>query len=250
MPIHDWTRVDAGTFHHFHKRWISAICDALNNGLLPPDYYAMDEQYAAGFGSDVLALQTEEPDEPGADSPGPTGGAGLLVAPPRMAPTAETEPGYFQRKQSAVAVRHVSGDRVVAVVEIVSPGNKSSRHAFRSFLEKASDLLGRRIHLLILDLHPPGPRDPNGVHAAVWRDCIGRPVLDSPDKPLILVSYEASDALRAYVKAVDVGDVLPDMPLFLMPNGCVEVPLEATYATAFAAVPRRWRAVLEAPAAT
>jgi hypothetical protein len=29
MPIHDWTRVDAGLFHHFRHRWIDALCDAL-----------------------------------------------------------------------------------------------------------------------------------------------------------------------------------------------------------------------------
>jgi hypothetical protein len=35
MPIHDWTRVDAGIFHHFHQRWIGVITDVLNQRLLP-----------------------------------------------------------------------------------------------------------------------------------------------------------------------------------------------------------------------
>ena len=39
-------------------------------------------------------------------------------------------------------------------------------------------------------------------------------------------------------------DALPEMPLFLEPNGCVQAPLDATYQTAFAAMPRRWRRVL------
>ncbi|HZW32184.1 MAG TPA: hypothetical protein VFF52_15845 [Isosphaeraceae bacterium] len=25
MPIHDWTRVQAGDFHHFHQCWVVAI---------------------------------------------------------------------------------------------------------------------------------------------------------------------------------------------------------------------------------
>jgi hypothetical protein len=25
MPIHDWTKVDAGIFHAFHLHWIAAI---------------------------------------------------------------------------------------------------------------------------------------------------------------------------------------------------------------------------------
>jgi len=67
---------------------------------------------------------------------------------------------FYRRKQSHIAVRHVGGDHVVAVIEVVSPGNKSSKHAFESFVEKAAELIDRGIHLLILDLFPPGPRDP------------------------------------------------------------------------------------------
>lgn len=44
-----------------------------------------------------------------------------------------------------------------------------------------------------------------------------------------------------------VGDVLPEMPLFLEVDRYVPVPLEATYRAAFDAVPRRWRDVLEPP---
>jgi hypothetical protein len=47
---------------------------------------------------------------------------------------------------------------------------------------------------------------------------------------------------------VAVGDALLDMPLYLTPEFYVNVPLEATYRTAFDAVPRLYRDVLEAPA--
>jgi hypothetical protein len=43
MPIHDWTRVDAGIFHAFHHDWITYISSALNRGLLPPRFYALPE---------------------------------------------------------------------------------------------------------------------------------------------------------------------------------------------------------------
>ena len=29
MPVHDWTRVAAGIFHHFHHDWITEIARAL-----------------------------------------------------------------------------------------------------------------------------------------------------------------------------------------------------------------------------
>src|SRR5438876_883353 len=57
MPVHDWTRVDAGIFHHFHHGWIEEIARGLNRGILPADYYALAEQHAAGFGPAVLTLQ-------------------------------------------------------------------------------------------------------------------------------------------------------------------------------------------------
>jgi hypothetical protein len=36
MPIHDWTRVDAGMFHGFHVLWLSRVVAGLNAGVLPP----------------------------------------------------------------------------------------------------------------------------------------------------------------------------------------------------------------------
>ena len=160
MPVHDWTRVEAGIFHHFHTRWISAISDALNAGLLPEEYYALAEQHAAGYGPDVLTLEESTSDDRGSDWPDSpaSGSTALLEAPPKVRLTAETDMEFYRRKQNAIAVRHVSGDRVVAMVEIVSPGNKDSRHSLRAFVEKAADLLDKQIHLLIVDLHPPGPR--------------------------------------------------------------------------------------------
>jgi hypothetical protein len=248
MPVHDWTRVDAGIFHHFHHEWISEIARALNCGLLPEDYYALAEQFAGGLGPDVLTLEGPGEDgDPASTSPSPNGG-GLLLAPPRVQLTAETDAEYYRRKHSAVEVRHVSGDRVVAMVEVVSPGNKSTRHAIRSFVEKVAELLERRVHLLIIDLHPPGKRDPQGIHALIWKEYAGQKYTAPPERPFTLASYETDLGTRAYVVHVALGGTLTDMPLFLEPRAHVEVPLESTCQAAFAAVPRRWRAVLERPA--
>lgn len=158
---------------------------------------------------------------------------------------AETDLDFYRRKQSTIVVRHVSGDRMVAVVEIVSPGNKAGRKAFRSFLEKVGELLDRRIHLLILDLFPPTPRDPGGVHAAIWEELTGQSAANVEHKPLTLAAYESALSVRAYIEPVAVDDQLPDMPLYVQPDGYVLVPLQATYRQAFAALPRRWQAVLE-----
>src|SRR5438034_6226930 len=84
MPMHDWSRVDAGIFHDFHHAWIEEIKRVLNAGLLPEDYYALAEQHAAGFGPDVLTLQGSVNDE-SESSPAPSSpGGGVLLAPPKV----------------------------------------------------------------------------------------------------------------------------------------------------------------------
>jgi hypothetical protein len=241
VPIHDWTRVDAGTFHDFHHTWTTSLKRALNEGVLPRDYYAQAERRTEGYEPDVVTLHL-----PVTDGNGSAGGTDTAVlTAPKVAPTAELDLAYYRRKQNRIAVRESDTDRVVAVIEIVSPGNKASRNPFLAFVKKSVELLDRGIHLLILDLLPPGPYDPGGIHDAIWEAETDESPVAHPDKPLTLASYDALPGLRAFVTRVAVGDELPAVQLFLQPGRGVDVPLEATYRDAFAGVPRRWRAVLE-----
>lgn len=229
MPVHDWTRVEAGTFHDFHHAWIEELKRTLNRGVLPPDYYAMAEQRAAGLARPANGGESTR----------------LTVSPVRR--TAQTDMAHYRRKQSTVTIRHVTGDRVVAMVEVVSPGNKGGRRALQAFVGKVGELLDKGAHLLVLDVHPQGKRDPHGIHAAIWEEITGEEGAAPPVKPLTLASYESDDgAVNAYVLQAAVGEALPDMPLYLEPGACVVVPVEATYQRAYDEVPRRWRRVLEA----
>jgi hypothetical protein len=223
MPIHDWTRVDAGIFHHFHQHWIGSITDILNERLLPRECYSLIEQREASFERGVLTRVAEQ----------------------RARIKAETDLEFYRRKQNMAAVRHVSGDELVAVVEIVSKGNKSGRNAFDDFVRKSVEFLSHRAHVLILDLYPTTARDPQGIHGAIWDAVAGEDYTRPNDKQLTLASYEAGGLIRAFVEPVSVGDALSDMTLFLEPGRYVEVPLEETYLVAFDAVPRRWRAILD-----
>jgi hypothetical protein len=65
------------------------------------------------------------------------------------------------------------------------------------------------------------------------------------EKPFSVFSYECDEAIRTYLEPLAVGDSLLDMPIFLYPGMCVEVPLEATHSAAWEAVPERWRKVIE-----
>jgi hypothetical protein len=244
MPVHNWTRVDAGIFHHFHTSWMDDIAGALNSGLLPPDYYALAEQIAGGLGPDVLTLQTPQP--PGNETAGDMHGTVAVgSAPPKVRLTVRAAIDEYTARRRTVVIRHVSRHRVVALVEILSPGNKASRHPLRAFLDKAVAALTQGIHLLVADLFPPGPRDPQGIHGALWQQLNDGDYEQPPDKPLTLAAYAAGPIPTAYVEPVAVGDVLPHMPLFLTPDEYINVPLEATYQTAYARVPRFYRNILE-----
>jgi hypothetical protein len=211
MPIHDWTRVDAGLFHDFHQGWTTALSSALNAGVLPPNYFALMEQRIQGPIPDV-----------------------------------RSEAEIYAGKANRITVRHRHGN-VVAVVEIVSPGNKGSRAEFRAFIGKSADLIQQGVHLLVIDLFPPGPRDPQGIHKVLWDEFLEEELELPPDKPLTVASYDAGPPRVAYVEFVGVGDALPDMPLFLKPEVYVPAPLEATYQATWQLFPAALKGLLEAP---
>ena len=99
MPIHNWTRVDAGIFHAFHHDWITEIARALNRGLLPAGYYALPEQFAGGLGPDVLTLL--RPGSNGSPSTGepPNGGVALALTPPRVRLRMRSEANQYAAHQ-------------------------------------------------------------------------------------------------------------------------------------------------------
>ena len=196
----------------------------MNRGLLPVAYYALPEQIAGGLGPDVLTLR--KPDHNGASpADAPQGGVTLAIAPPKVRIRMKPEMNRYAGKAKAVTVRHVSTHHVVAMIEIVSPGNKNNQNGLNAFVQKAREALACGVHLLIVDLFPPSRRDPQGIHRAVWADDCGDDYALPEDKPLTCVAYIGGAAAEAFVELVSVGDPLPEMPLFLTPE--VYVPRAA-----------------------
>ena len=98
---------------------MSEISRTLNGETLPPQYYL---------------LLIENGSEP----------VSFPVAPPEVCPMAETDMEYYRRKQNHIAIRHASGDSLVAVVEVVSPSDKASRTSLRLLVEKAAEFSSER----------------------------------------------------------------------------------------------------------
>jgi hypothetical protein len=242
VPIHDWTRVRPNRFHHFHQTWTTTLAAALNRGGLPPGYFALAEQHAGGPEPDVLTLELTPP----AAGSGAPAGLAVEAVPPKARFVTRSEAAGYARKANRVTVRHPDGV-VIAVIEIVSPGNKDSRHAIRQFARKAVEFLHAGVHLLIVDLFPPGPRDPEGIHKVIWDRIRDEPFTLPADRRLTAAAYSAGAEVVAYVEALAVGDPLPDMPIFLTPDRYVPCPLEATYQATWDVFPAVLKGPLEAP---
>ena len=170
MPVHDWNRVDPGIFHDFHHEWISVTRRELNRILRGSDYYALAEQIVSGFGPDVLTLKLpgNEPEVPLTRERSMS----VMVA-PQSKIAIQSAPGWYTSRKKSVVVRHVSDHRVVAVVEIVSPGNKTSQRAISAFTSKIQSLLTSQIHVSFVDVFPP--------------TAIGEPL---PGLPVFLTPFE------------------------------------------------------------
>lgn len=240
MPIHDWTRVDAGLFHDFHQDWTIELRRALNAGLLPPGYTALTDQQVGGPIPDVLTLNR------GPKGRGKTdlaGGVAVASTPPRSRFIINVEGESYTRRANRIKIQHRHGE-VVAVIEILSPGNKSSITALRAFSRKAAELIWQGIHLLVVDMFPPSDRDPQGIHKAIWDEIEVVPFDLPPDKPLTVAAYQARPTKTAYVEPVAVGDELPSLPIFLTDFDYVPAPLEETYRASWAAFPSDFKPLL------
>lgn len=258
MPIHNWNRVEAGLFHHFHQSWTVQLGNALNSGLLPDGFFALAEQVVDGPIPDVVTLQSfhrsndrleqdtlADPELP-ADPSGKfyQGAVAVEVAPPIAWLVTEAAVDRYATRANRIVVRHSLG-QVVAVIEIVSPGNKSSQHALTAFVNKAEELLLAGVNLLIVDLFAPSTRDPQGIHKAIW-DRFQEEEFELPTgKSLTAVAYAAMKKKTAYVEPLAIGDPLPSLPIFLDASLYVPAPLETTYNETWSKCPAPLRNLVE-----
>ena len=245
MLLHDWTRVDAGTFHAFHTAWLTHLSEALNGGVLPKGYYALPEQHGSKFIADVLTLHASPPTPDWPPRP-PSGGLAVADRPPQVQLRRQVRAAARSLRRT-LTIRHVTGHRIVALVEIVSPANKDRAKHVDDFVTKVTTALGQGIHVTLADLLPPGTHDPAGMDAAVWQalDESDEPYDLPADMPLTLAAYVADTPVEVYLEHLAVGQPLKAIPLFLTPEDYIDLPLGPTYEAAFRGMPEIWREVLD-----
>lgn len=241
MPVHDWSKVDANLFHHFHQAWALRMTDALNE-LLPPGFSALVEQHSPAFIPDVLAVERRKKPKK------PRRGTATLVRPDTRFTEKRKEKALAARA-NRVAIHHSLGD-IVCIIEIVSPGNKRGRKALVDFVEKTQNFLAEGINVVLIDILPPNKLAPTGLHPLIWEDEHDSTFDPTAEEPLTLAAYRAeepdtTDVTEAFLERLAVGGVLPDMPAYIEPDHFINVPLEATYMRAWESCPKDMRYYVE-----
>ncbi len=234
MPIHAWDRIDLKVFHGHHLAWMVEMKKALNGGLLPRNFYALIEDHAGNVTSDVLHRY---------------GGRRELSACDTTPPRAEAATKEYRSSQlrRTLSIRHESQHRLVAMIEIVTRADKDRLQSVTDFCDKIVSALDHGVHVMMLDMHPAGLHDPEGMHAEIWKrldpETEVEPLPDAAARTL--ASYRADAEIEAFLQHPRLAAPLPDLPLFLHPERYVSVPLEATYQDAYDSTPAFWRDIVE-----
>jgi Protein of unknown function (DUF4058) len=215
----------------FHTQWASSIGARLNQ-LLPRRFFA---QVQTHLGSRVEAdvaefeqLNVSDYDE--AEGNGPGGSIAIQAwAPPVATLSMPTVfPDTFE-----VQVRDERDDaRLVAVVELVSPGNKDRPETRLAFATKSAAYLERGIGRIVVDIVA-------GRNFNLHNELLPLLNLDSryamPDDPaLYATAYRPiqrgiASLIDAWPVVLSIGSVLPLLPLGLRGFKAVPLDLELTY---------------------
>ena len=231
MPLRDHFRPplsDRRSWEGFHGGWPMMIVDGLGRSL-PPRYIA-EPQVHLGASIEVDVATYEEDDEAPAVA-GDGTSATATWAPPR--PTLSIVSGLADPAEYAVRVHDERrGRRLVAAIKLVSPANKDRPEHRRAFVAKCAALLQERVCVAIVDVVTTRP----GNLYAELMEFLDRvdPSLGASAPPLYAVACRsatelAPPRLEAWAHTLEVGRVLPILPLWLAPGFAVPLDLEASY---------------------
>jgi hypothetical protein len=213
----------------FHGLWAAAIVEKLNHDVLAEEFFA-DMQVHIGGQVEVDVATLEEV---------PRGGTGISAdgaAPDWLPPEAPLAmPAVFPDEIEVQVYATAAGAKLVAAVELVSPGNKDRPETRRAFAAKCASYLTRGIGLVVVDVVTN--RLANLHNETVALLGCGEPFLMEPDAATYAVAYRPcrrreGDRIELWPARLRVGEPLPLLPLPLLNAGIVPLDLEATYATA------------------
>jgi hypothetical protein len=228
MPLLDHFRPPLSRTHPwraFHGAWAAAMARLLNDGVLPPGYYAVPFLDRDGpVEIDVAALQNTDAVavSDGSLSWKPTA-PGLTYA-------VELPPINDIR----VEVMTDDGDpRLAAAIELVSPRNKDRPRSRQAFAAKCAAHLEHGRGVVVVDVVTTRHAD---LHADLL-SALGVEGESEPIAALSAISYralgrDADGQVQAWPAALAVDAALPTVPLWLAADLAVPLDLEASHTAA------------------
>ena len=232
MPLLDHFHPPLAPRRHwesFHTAWAGYISEALNEKLLPDHYFAEEHSHVGGrVEIDVATVEERTP------SPSSKDGATATLPAQVWTPPAPSlvMPGLFPDSFEVLVFYEEGGARLVAAIELVSPGNKDRQESRRAFATKCANYLYQGIGLIIVDVVTN--RQAN-LHDEIIQ------VMGSPDEyrlsfatNLYGVAYRPikrnqEEQIDVWSTALAVGQPLPVLTLSLAADLCLPLDLEATY---------------------
>lgn len=234
MQLLDHFHPPLSTMRHWealHARWAAAIADALNDELLPAEYFA---EVQVHVGSRVeVDVGTFEYASARVEHAQRAGTATATLAARPWAPPAPAMkmPAVFPDSIEVLVFSTEAGPTLVAAIELVSPGNKDRQEHRRAFAAKCSSYLQQGIGLMIVDIVTN--RQANLHNELVHVLDAGEQFL-LPLEPLYATAYrpvrreDAAD-IEVWWATLAVGRPLPLLPLPLDKAIFIPLDLGVTY---------------------
>ncbi len=217
----------------FHSSWATRLADALTERWLPPNYIA--EEHAHIGPSVEIDVGTFEREALATGEEGD--GAVATVGPKVWTPLAADGvlPAVFPDTFEVRVLCTDTGPKLVAAIELISPGNKDRPAERRAFGTKCASYLYQGISVIIVDIVTN--RRAN-LHNEILRVMEAEDILQLPPEPsLYAVAYRPlrrgqGDEIEVWRSPLALGQALPTLPLGLRADRVIPVDFEATYAEA------------------
>ena len=232
MPLRDHFQPPLSlqrSWESFHSRLANSIADLLNQ-TLPQRFFAeVHTHMGRQVEADVIEFdRLDESEESSDDDAG--GGVAIEVWAPPVATL--TMPAVFPDDIEVHVRDKLFEANALAVVELVSPGNKDRPENRLAFSDKCAAYLQRGIGLITLDIV-------TDRHFNLHNELLSRLGLDSTlfmseDATLYAVAYrpirrQEKNEIDAWPVVLSVGGRLPVLPLSLRRFRPVPLDLEAAY---------------------
>jgi hypothetical protein len=217
----------------FYSSWATKLADALTERWLPPNYIA--EEHAHLGPSVEIDVATFER-EGAAARPEEGGGVSTVGREVWSPPAADgVLPAVFPETFEVRVLSMDTGPRLVAAIELISPGNKDRPAERRACATKCASYLHQGISVILVDIVTNRRANLHNEFLRILE--VGDALQLPPDLSLYAVAYQplrrgARDEIDVWRFPLALGQALPTLPLGLRADLVIPVDFEAAYAEA------------------